>query len=160
MARKKLQSSSSSDSFRPDIVFSVSQCKKILLGIAGTSEHLHAHRITHGDLYAHNILIGKLGCAFPRYFGAATLCGIELVKKEAFVRTEVLALNHLAEDLLALVERQVDYEGEIFEEKDISVIEELNLLHHKCSNPGVQERPVFVEIRDDYDTGISAQEDR
>ncbi|KIM97827.1 hypothetical protein OIDMADRAFT_182195 [Oidiodendron maius Zn] len=148
MTRKKLQSSSSSESFRPDTVFSVSQCKKILLGIACISGHLHAHKITHGDLYAHNILIGTLGCAFPRYFGAATICGTQLVKKQAFERTEVLAFNYLAEDLLSLVGRQVDDEGEFFEEKDVSVIEELNLLHYKCSNPGVQERPVFVEIRE------------
>jgi hypothetical protein len=136
------------DSFHREAVYSVLQCKRILRGIARASEHLHARGIMHGDLYAHNISIDKSGYALLGDFGAATIYGKEHVKKQAIERMEVLAFGHLIEDLLGLMERQIDDERGILGEKEVSVIEELNLLHFKCSNPVVLERPSFVEIRE------------
>jgi hypothetical protein len=56
---------------------------------------------------------------------------------------EVLAFGHLIEDLLGLVERTIDDNGSVFGEKDVIIIEELNLLHYKCSNPVIRERHRF-----------------
>jgi hypothetical protein len=136
------------DSFTLDTVFSILQCKKILLGIANASEHLHNRGIVHGDLYAHNILIDKSGHALLGDFGAATIYGRNHIENAAIERMEVLAFGHLIEDLLGLTERVMGDEGGILEEKDVMVIEELNLLHYKCSNPIVLERPSFAEIRE------------
>ena len=136
------------DSFLPESVFSASQCKSILLGIASAAQHLHERGIAHGDLYAHNILINKSGHALLGDFGAATIYGKENARRESFEKMEVFAFGHLIEDLLGLVERRVDDEGGLMEEKDAFVIEELNALHYRCSNPIVGERPSFVEVRE------------
>jgi hypothetical protein len=136
------------DSFRPETVLSVSQCREILLGVARASKHLHGRGIAHGDLYAHNILINKSGHALLGDFGAATIYGRGRAENEALEKMEVLAFGHLVEDLLGLVEREIDDEGGILGEKDVIVIEELNMLHFTCSNPVVGERPTFAEIRE------------
>lgn len=136
------------DSFHPETVFSVSQCKQILLGIVRASEHLHERGIVHGDLYAHNILIDKSGHPLLGDFGAATIYEKDHPKSRAIQNIEVLAFGHLIEDLLGLVERIVGDNGSVLDEKDVIVIEALNLLHYNCSNPVVHERPSFTEIRE------------
>jgi serine/threonine protein kinase len=133
------------DSFPEETVFSISQCRSILLGIAAASQHLHERGIAHGDLYAHNILIDKSGHALLGDFGAATMYGKEFDHQERIEKMEVFAFGHLIEDLLGLVERRVGEEG-LIEEKDAYFIEGLNMLHYKCSHPVVGERPSFAEV--------------
>jgi hypothetical protein len=132
------------DSFHPDTSFSVEKCRTIISGIAAASSHLHERGIAHGDLYAHNILIDDSGHALLGDFGAATIYGGSN-KKEEIEKLEVLALGHLIEDLLGLAERRVDND-DILSEKDGYVIEGLNALHFKCTNPVVQERPTMQEV--------------
>ncbi|XMA18745.1 hypothetical protein WAI453_011536 [Rhynchosporium graminicola] len=134
------------DSFHPETVFSVEKCKSILLGIAAAATHLHESGISHGDLYAHNILIDKSGHALLGDFGAATIYSKEHDHAEMLERIEVFAFGHLVEDLLGLVERRVDDEGGLLGEKDAFVIEGLNLLHWKCTAPIVRERPSFADV--------------
>ena len=138
------------DAFHPDTVFSVEKCKTILLGIAAAAAHLHARGIAHGDLYAHNILIDKTGHAFLGDFGAATIYGKENQRSESIEKMEVFAFGHLIEDMLGLVERRVDGGGEglgdVLSEKDGYVIEGLNLLHYRCTDPVVGNRPCFAEV--------------
>lgn len=135
------------DSFPGDAAFSLAQCRNILLGIASASRHIHDRGVAHGDLYAHNILIDESGHALLGDFGAATVYGREFEKRKRLEKLEVFAFGHLMEDLLGLVERQV-YDEELMSEKDAYVIEGLNSLHYRCSNPVVGERPTFAEILD------------
>jgi Protein kinase domain len=141
-------SSCTRDSFHPETVLSVEKCKSILLGIAAASAHLHEKGIAHGDLYAHNILIDDAGHALLGDFGAATIYRQENEKAEMLERMEVFAFGHLIEDLFGLVERRVDDE-DAFSEKNAYAIEGLNLLHWKCTNPIVMERPSFSEVHDE-----------
>jgi len=60
-------------------------------------------------------------------------------------RMEVFAFGHLIEDLLGLVERKVG-EDSVMGEKDAYVVEGLNLLHWRCTDPVVVERPLFKEV--------------
>jgi len=135
------------DVFHPDTVFSISQCRAILLGIASAACHLHERGIAHGDLYAHNILIDTLGHALLGDFGAATIYGREHAQRDAIEKMEVFAFGHLVEDLLDLVERRVDEEGALGE-KEAYAIQGLIELHYKCSNLVVLERPTFAEVRE------------
>lgn len=128
------------DSFHPEMVISIQKCRSILLGIASAAAHLHTQGIAHGDLYAHNILIDDSGHALLGDFGAATIYQKEHDKAEMIERMEVFAFGHLIEDLLGLVERNIEDEKEAF------VIEGLNLLHWKCMDPVVGERPNFEEV--------------
>ena len=132
------------DSFPPNAVFSVEQCRSILYGIASAAKHIHENGIAHGDLYAHNTLIEKSGHALLGDFGAATIYG-NTDKKEEIEKMEVLAFGHMIEDLLGLVERRID-EEDFFSEKDGYVIEGLNTLHYRCTNPIVRDRPKFEEV--------------
>ena len=133
------------DSFHAETVFTIAQCRSILLGIAAASQHLHGRGIAHGDLYAHNILIDSSGHALLGDFGAATIYGKAFEKQELIEKMEVFAFAHLIEDLLGLVERRVE-EGSFLDEKDAGFIEGLNELHYRCSHPIVMERPTFGEV--------------
>lgn len=135
------------DAFHPETAFTIEKCKSILSGIAAAATHLHERGIAHGDLYAHNILIDDHGHALLGDFGAATIYGREFRMKEELERMEVFAFGHLVEDLLGLVERKVDGESE----KDAIIIEGLNVLHWKCSNPVVLGRPSFAEVFEELD---------
>jgi len=133
------------DAFHPQTVFSVEKCKSILLGIAAAATHLHERGISHGDLYAHNILIDDKGHALLGDLGAATIYGKENEVRGSLERMEIFAFGHLIEDLLGLVERKIDEES-VMGEKDAYVVEGLNLLHWKCTDPVVGARPSFAEV--------------
>jgi hypothetical protein len=140
------------DAFHPENIISVEKCKSILIGIAAAAAHLHERGIAHGDLYAHNILVDKSGHAFLGDFGAATIYQKQNKKWDNLEKMEVFAFGHLIEDLLGLVERRVDgdgdFLGDVLSEKDGYVIEGLNLLHYRCTDPVVGNRPLFGEILD------------
>jgi hypothetical protein len=133
------------DAFHPETVFSVEKCKNILRGIAAAASHLHERGIAHGDLYAHNILIDDKGHALLGDFGAATIYGKENEMAGSLERMEVFAFGHLIEDLLGLVERRID-EDSVMGEKDAYVVEGLNLLHWRCTDPVVSTRPLFAQV--------------
>jgi hypothetical protein len=127
------------DSFVPGTVFSAGRCMDILRSVASAAAHLHARGITHGDLYAHNILIDEAGHALLGDFGAATIYRKSHTNEEAIERLDVLAFGHLIEDLLGLVDRgTVDDEGEF--------LDLLSTLHHWCTISTVLERPSFVDV--------------
>jgi hypothetical protein len=140
------------DAFHPETVFSVEKCKNILRGIAAAATHIHERGIVHGDLYAHNILIDDKGHALLGDFGAATIYGKESEMAGSLERMEVFAFGHLIEDLLGLVERRID-EDSVMGEKDAYVIEGLNLLHWRCTDPVVSARPLFAQVYEEL-TGL------
>lgn len=90
------------DTYPPDQILSISFVAKIVRGIASSIQHLHDRGITHGDIYAHNILINSVGYPYLGDFGAATLYSQtadhrrENVERRAFV--------HLVEELVARCE--------------------------------------------------------
>jgi len=139
------------DSFHPETVFTLAQCRRILTGVASAAQHIHAQGIAHGDLYAHNILIDQSGHALLGDFGAATIYGKNFEQKEKIEKMEVFAFGHLIEDLLGLVERNIDQDEDLMSEKMGYFIEGLNLLHYQCSNPIVLDRPSFDEVCDVLD---------
>lgn len=137
------------DAFHPETAFTLEKCKRILTGIAAAATHLHERGIAHGDLYAHNILINDGGHALLGDFGAATIYVRENEIAEKLERMEVFAFGHLVEDLLGLVERRID-DG-VVSEKDAYVVQALNVLHWKCSNPVVLDRPSFKQVFEELD---------
>lgn len=136
------------DAFHPETVYSIEKCRTILMSIASASMHLHEKGITHGDLYAHNILIDNSGHALLGDFGAATIYKKDHEHSEAIEKMEVLAFGHLIEDMLGLMARKVVVEEDVsvWDEKEGYAIEELNQLHYKCTSPIVMDRPLFSEI--------------
>lgn len=122
------------DNYPADVRLSLDNALETLQGIAAAAAHLHSKGISHGDLYAHNILWNADGHALLGDFGAATVHGGNV--SPVLEKMEVLAFAHLVEDILGLVP------GE--ERKE--VIGHLRDLHRRCSAPEVAARPSFEDV--------------
>lgn len=140
------------DCFAPEGQLTVAAALGVLQGVASAAAHLHARGIAHGDLYAHNILVGALENdtedkthALLSDFGASTLYGgggdddMALLEK-----IEVLAFAHLVEDVLGLLGRggQADDQAETSEK----AVHQLAELHGQCAVTSVAERPTFAAV--------------
>jgi len=106
----------------------------IALGVASAVLHLHAQSMTHGDLYAHNILWNHQNVVLSDLGGASflPLDNQELTRK--LQRLESHAFGILLEELLN--------HGEM--ESNISVA--LWQLQKKCTSTELHLRPLFNEI--------------
>ncbi|KAJ3354016.1 hypothetical protein HDU83_006032 [Entophlyctis luteolus] len=128
----------SRDVFASDRRMSLSSVVRILSCIAGAACHIHARGVSHGDLYAHNILVNSDGLALLGDFGAACLYEKGSAESAAlWERLEVLAFAHLIEDLVNLVDSQ---------ESSQAAFLLLKKIHADCANPSVGDRPSFQEI--------------
>jgi len=108
------------------------QMMSILKSMASVSAHLHANGISHGDLYAHNILINNKGEVRFGDFGAASLYDNRI---NSFIeKIEVKAYGFLLEDLIGLT----GIEG--------NLLRELLKLKGQCLSSDIQNRPVFKKI--------------
>jgi serine/threonine protein kinase len=146
------------DTFESGTTFSVYVILNILSGIASVCAHLHNKGITHGDVYAHNILFNSEGEPLLGDFGAASIHSKSLVYIAspssggscnnicaAMERFEVRAFGCLIDDLItrASDDGSDDSLGNIlsFESR---VIDTLRSMHASCLNCEPRERPTFA----------------
>lgn len=113
-------------------------CVRILRGIASAACHLHELDISHGDLYAHNILVDPTGHALLGDFGAASF--YRGAGQHDFERLEVLAFGYLVEDMLGI------FEVSDWQDTESLAIDQLRLLREQCVLPVARSRPVFIDI--------------
>ena len=117
--------------------FSLVETLTIALGIASVAAQLHGKGIMHGDLYAHNVLIGTDAHPLFGDFGAASLYDSNDTKAYLLERIEVSAFGCLLEDLVTYT-------------KDESVgqdtLKALVLLKEDCMQGEVEKRPDFNGI--------------
>ncbi|MFQ6572074.1 leucine-rich repeat-containing protein kinase family protein [Pseudomonas sp. UM16] len=120
------------DTYASERRLSLSAVKRVAAAIASVSEHLHRRGITHGDLYAHNILANEQGQCLLGDFGAASFHAADGGPTAAALqRIEVLAFGVLLGELLACCE------------DDCS---SLRALQRRCVQPEVLLRPAFEQI--------------
>lgn len=103
----------------------------LLIGIALAMQHLHQNYISHGDLYAHNIMYQPTN--FHSYlgdYGAASYYEKNVYSKE-IERIDVRAFGYLIDDLIHLVENPH---------------EEILKLKIACLHEEILNRPAFGEI--------------
>lgn len=127
----------SRDCFPADTNFEKAFIFNTLLCIASAANHLHSSGISHGDLYAHNILVTNSGKALLGDFGAATIYQPGHSKSSEIQRLEVLAFGHLVEDLITHAEASF---------KSSEEMNSLRVLHDQCVLAGVNQRPTFTNI--------------
>ncbi|MBD1913858.1 serine/threonine-protein kinase [Leptolyngbya sp. FACHB-16] len=128
------------DTYPSDASFSVPVILQIAQGIAAVAAHLHARGITHGDLYAHNILVNSQGESLLGDFGAASFYPSSISDIASSLEyIEVRAFGCLLEDLL---DRCVVGDG------DVGVCDRLRTLQQACMNPVPPMRPTFTKICD------------
>ncbi|KAJ3304560.1 hypothetical protein HDV03_002513 [Kappamyces sp. JEL0829] len=133
----------SRDTYPEGTVFALDVIAKIALGISSVVGHLHRLGLTHGDLYAHNILISPLADhhAYLTDYGAAWSFSLLPDNMQKLIQQlEAGAFGCLLEDLLQrLDEHTVAASGR-------PKLQALRDLQIKCSSPAVASRPLFSEI--------------
>ena len=93
------------DTFAPEKRFSMSFVVNVLLSMAGICIDLHRRGISHGDLYAHNIVADSKGNAILCDYGAATYYTKKRQNAVHFLeQVELGAFGCLIEDLLSLTD--------------------------------------------------------
>ena len=125
------------DNYPAGTRFSMSQLLRISLGMAEVCRHLHARGITHGDLYAHNILVDEEAHALLGDFGAATAYDRTDPNAAAIERLEVRAYGCLLEDLLNHL---------ISESEKEELADQCRHLMQTCMQEQVLLRPNFASI--------------
>ncbi len=96
-------SSCTRDVYDAGVQMSEAVLLRMASGVADAARHLHRQGISHGDLYAHNLLWNGQGGVWLGDFGAASLLPDHLSRpqRQAFERLEVLAFGHLLEEWLS-----------------------------------------------------------
>jgi serine/threonine protein kinase len=129
------------DVYASDLRFSVQDVLTIAKGVAGLAAQLHARGLMHGDLYAHNTLLGPDGRALIGDFGAASFVDVADRKTaEALERLEVRAYGCLLEELLERVE--VGSAGATA----TAWQQRLTALKERCSQVSTVDRPDFATM--------------
>ncbi len=123
------------DVYAPGQRFSPGSALAIAGGMASAVRQLHAHGITHGDLYAHNILWDGEHDALLGDFGAASFFDPEGAQSQALQRIEARAFGCLLEELLQRCEVP-----------DPQLQDALQQLQQRCLATDVRLRPAFAEI--------------
>ena len=127
------------DQFSADTRIDALQAKLIAISMAKVLCHLHSKKISHGDAYAHNMLINKQGHVLFGDFGAATLygqCNLTAIQEQQIQQIEVRAFGYLLEDLIGLM-------PSVSEDSEL-----LNLTNIKdmCLDSEIQNRPLFSDL--------------
>ena len=123
------------DVYAPGQRFSPGSVLAIAGGVASAGRQLHAHGITHGDLYAHNILWDGEHDALLGDFGAASFFDPEGAQSQALQRIEARAFGCLLEELLQRCEAP-----------DRELQDALRQLQERCLSTAARLRPAFAEI--------------
>lgn len=124
------------DIYGADSRFDLSGVLQMASGLASAACHLHERGITHGDLYAHNILRNPDNQCLLGDFGAASFYP-QTVDLE---RIEVRAFGCLLEELLTRAD---------FKPHEEKIVADLWELQRRCVAETVRERPGFGDIWSD-----------
>jgi len=108
------------------------ELRRLALSIAAVAEHLHRQGLSHGDLYAHNILCDAHGHSLLGDFGAASFHPRDdSVEARLLERIEVRAFGILLGELLERCDEE---------------LAGLWDLQRQCVRPNGLERPAFAEV--------------
>ena len=108
------------DPFPTDFTLSIKHIDKMISQMIDVFQHLHANKVCHGDLYAHNTLFDEHATIIFGDFGAATMYQmLSTAQQESIQKIERRALVHFVEDLLSVchVEDQHSIEFNVIEDK-------------------------------------------
>jgi tRNA A-37 threonylcarbamoyl transferase component Bud32 len=128
------------DTFKEGTNFTLIEVLKITQKMSATMSHLHRNKVSHGDVYAHNIMRNIRAHVLFGDFGAASnLSFLPAFQKEAIESIEVRALGCLIEDLLGQVNTI---------SQDHEVMQRIIELKNRCMHEIISLRPKFTEVQD------------
>jgi hypothetical protein len=132
------------DIYAADMRFNLQEALRVAHGVASLARQLHSRGLTHGDLYAHNTLIGADGHAVLGDFGAAAFYDQNnLAVAQALEQIEVRAFGCLFEELLERVELELDAASQ-----QRSALQTALALCEACLVSQVNQRPLFKHIEE------------
>ena len=135
------------DTFKSDTSFQTASIRKIVSQMVNAMVQLHTNGVSHGDVYAHNIMINEQDDVLFGDFGAATnLLSLPNNQREAMERIEVRAFACLLDDLLQLSPFNAGSVNNqsIVENKEYVALAELK---DRCMSENPSSRPSFLEIQ-------------
>ncbi|WP_299572996.1 leucine-rich repeat-containing protein kinase family protein [uncultured Shewanella sp.] len=128
------------DTFADDMDISMAHLVKVMLSMAGALSHLHQHKVSHGDIYAHNTMIDAQANMLFGDFGAATDLSKLSPQQANFMQwIEVRAFGNMLDDLL---QQQIAL-GNKANTTEFTVLSELS---QQCLQHQSDLRPSFDEI--------------
>ena len=132
------------DVYAADMRFSLHDALRVAHGVASLARQLHSRGLTHGDLYAHNTLIGADGHAVLGDFGAAAFYDqSDRAVAQALEQIEVRAFGCLFEELL----ERVDLDSSFTDPQRVA-LKIATAWCHECFLPQVVQRPLFAAIEE------------
>ena len=132
------------DTFHADTQFSLDDVTKITLQLADAMAHMHTKQVSHGDVYAHNIMVNQqMNLLFGDFGAASNLRNLSTVERLAMEAIEVRALGCLIEDLLAYVDASAYVSASIGPEH----YRKLSAIKDECMQLDVTQRPCFAEVK-------------
>jgi tRNA A-37 threonylcarbamoyl transferase component Bud32 len=135
------------DVYATDLRFSLNDALRVAHGVASLACQLHSRGLTHGDLYAHNTLMGADGHAVLGDFGAAAFYDqSDSAVAQALEQIEVRAFGCLLEELLERLNAGCANRA-IY----LAIIIKIERLRDRCLTRVVLQRPLFQQIERELD---------
>ncbi|MDP2559751.1 leucine-rich repeat-containing protein kinase family protein [Psychrobium sp. 1_MG-2023] len=124
------------DTFGADATLTPQAIQLIASQMANSLAHLHQHKISHGDIYAHNTMInGEFDMLFGDFGAATNLTVLSPTQQRLMEKVEVRALGYLIDDLLGVTQQ-----------KDSSVALALRAISNQCLDMDGSARPNFQQV--------------
>ena len=133
------------DTYPDDAYMDWNHIISIAKGVASVCDHLHSKGISHGDLYAHNILVYNGQCLLSD-FGAASFFDPSSTYAKAVQGFEVRAYGCLLEELIMLFLKSG---GDKLKSSECLI--EFQNIQIKCMNENPLDRPSFKSIIEKLD---------
>jgi serine/threonine protein kinase len=130
------------DTYPEDKKLELNHLISIAKGVASVCSHLHSRGISHGDLYAHNILVDDKGESLLSDFGAASFYEPSSLHAKSIEGFEIRAFGCLLEELIQLVFKSI----EKLNDKAKETLMILQDMQTKCINENPLSRPDFKSI--------------
>ncbi|MBW0280125.1 leucine-rich repeat-containing protein kinase family protein [Shewanella xiamenensis] len=125
------------DTFKAGTEFSLKGITEIALQLADTLAHMHGKQVSHGDVYAHNMMVNQqMALLFGDFGAASNLAKLPTSERDAMQAIEVRALGCLLDDLLPFADN----------DEDDALRVQLRQLKAHCMQPELSCRPRFSDI--------------
>lgn len=129
------------DTYRADLALSVEQLWQLTAQVLAVMAHLHQQQLVHGDLYAHNMLVGPEYQLYLGDFGAATaLDALPTSQQQQMKQLEVRAFGYWLLDMLSVLNLTQPTAA------DLASREVFEQLAAGCLQHQVSARPMFSQL--------------
>ncbi|MGL5359369.1 MAG: protein kinase, partial [Shewanella sp.] len=126
------------DTFSPDTALAIDELTYITLQLADVMAHMHRQQVSHGDIYAHNMMVNpQMALLFGDFGAASDLRHLSCAARLNIEKLEVRALGCVIDDLLPFVTPSANADKML----------QLQAIRDRCLLADVAARPRFAEVK-------------